>query len=91
MNELLSTSEIEELERLEKEATPMPWSFKGHTKDPDIYDAKGWWIVNQVCSGVGDNDDSGEINARCIVAMRNNFSRLLETVKQLRSDLEELS
>jgi hypothetical protein len=47
--------------------TPGPWLVVGDA-DPEVHAEDGTWIVNQVCSGAGDENDDGMANARLIAA-----------------------
>lgn len=62
--------------------TATPWFVRGGA-DPDIYSEDGTWIVNQVCSGAGDEDDDGRANAQFIVTACNAHDALLAVAKEL--------
>lgn len=62
--------------------SPLPWVVVGEA-DPEIRSGEAT-VVNQVCSGAIDNDDTGAANAAFIVKACNNYEQVLLENRALR-------
>lgn len=87
----VTEEQLAELERLEREATPGPWSTckmmpsDGHDEAVAVLDADGF-RANDVCDCYGDSRVEREANARVIVAARNALPALVAEVRRLREE-----
>jgi len=70
MAETMRSTEMSNSEPQQTSAqhTPGPWHVGSDGPDPDIYDAEGYCVVYQVCSGAHDENDDGRTNAALIAA-----------------------
>lgn len=75
---------LDELERLEKAATPGPWQEEaGASENRRIVSASEYYIAMIYRCAVTDDDDGGE-NTALIVAARNALPALIEAARVLR-------
>lgn len=79
---MIPDAELDELERLEREATPGPWTFNGLHDFPEVRPVALWGGFDQA-----DTPKSAKVaNARLIAASRNALPDLLAEIRQLRSE-----
>lgn len=77
----LTDEELEELERMEREATPGPWGYAGDGFTDDVFaDAECVASLR-----VHQNGDRTAANARFFAASRNALPSLLAEVRELRA------
>ncbi len=85
MNNELVIQRLEEIEDRLNSSSPGPWR-RTSGFDPSIYDKAGWCVINQVCSGVNDEDDSGDRNANLLVHIPEDLRFLLSYIREQKKE-----